>query len=94
MLTIGIVNASNPTTLSEKIYESIKYPEFAFQNKIEGVVLVSFQINNDGIINVDLANASNEDLKNYVVTKLKNMVLPVSQRENSRYNMKFVFKLL
>jgi len=88
------VFASNPETIQESISKEITYPSFAQKEKIEGVVLVSFFVNNDGLINIELANASNDDLKEYVVGKLKSMLLPNAQDSTSKYNMRFVFRLI
>lgn len=94
MLTSGLLSASTPEGINEKIVTEITYPEFARQSMIEGIVAVSFLINSDGFINVEMVNASNEDLKNYVVGKLKSMVLPNATAVESRHQLRFVFKLL
>jgi len=94
VLTSAILTASNPEGINEKIFNEITYPEFARQSRIEGIVAVSFLVSNDGLINVEMVNASNEDLKNYVMGKLRNMVLPESIAKESRHQLRFVFKLL
>lgn len=75
------------------INKEITYPEFAKEQKLEGVVMVSFSVNESGLINIDLTNASNEDLKNYVIEKLKNLIFRDTKTSESKYNMKFEFKI-
>jgi len=78
--------------IKKTLSKEISYPEFAKEQKLEGVVMVSFSINENGFINIDLTNASNEDLKEYVVGKLKNLIFKNSDKAESKYNMKFEFK--
>jgi len=84
-------NTIEPEGIKDLIKKEISYPEFALQQKIEGTVLVSFLVSEEGLINVELANASNEDLKNYVIGKLKSLI--IKDADDNKYNMKFEFKL-
>jgi len=94
MSTLSVVASRPPVNKSDDFLKEIDYPTFAKENKIEGVVLVSLFINKTGNISVDLANASNDDLKEYVVKKLKNIVVKDDEMKEKNMNFKFVFKLL
>jgi len=81
-----------PDGIKEIIQKEMSYPEFAKAEKIEGIVMVSFTVN-EGLLNIETANASNDDLKEYVINKLKSLVF-TKKEEEQRVNMKFVFKIL
>jgi len=80
-----------PEGIKDLIKKEISYPDFALKEKIEGTVLVSFSVSEEGLVKIDLANASNEDLKNYVIGKLKSII--VKNADDEKYNMKFEFKI-
>lgn len=91
------VNAGNtnlPENIDEILKKEISYPDFAKQQKLEGIVLVNFSVNSDGTISVNLTNESNASLRDYVVEKLKKMeILPSKNNINKTYNVKFDFEL-
>jgi len=66
-----------PATKSAKnevtklLAEAISYPAFASENNIECFVLVSMIINDDGTIDVDIANCRNCKMKNHVVKSIE-----------------------
>lgn len=85
-------NTDNPTKIEKLLKKTITYPDFAKKEKINGVVLVSFTVNNDGTLSVNLTNESNEALKKYVVDKLSKIKLkPENIEAGASYNIKFVF---
>ena len=91
----SFASSINPkSNIKDVLNKEITYPEFAKEQKLEGVVMVSFSINESGLINIDLTNASNEDLKKYVIEKLKKLIFKDSNdiEIKSKYNMKFEFK--
>lgn len=89
----GSVSAFSPDNLTDFLKNEIQYPEFAKKDKIEGVVLVSFFVDGSGIVNIEQTNASNEDLRNYVINRLRNLVVSDSSKANNTYNMRFVFQI-
>lgn len=85
-------NTDNPTKIEKLLKKTIAYPDFAKKEKMNGVVLVSFTVNNDGTLSVNLTNESNEALKKYVVDKLSKIKLkPENIEAGASYNIKFVF---
>ncbi len=97
LLTIfctGYVSAFSPDSFSEILKKEIQYPEFAKKNNIEGVVLVSFFVDDGGFVNIEQTNASNEDLRNYVVDRLKNFIVSDNNKMNITHYMRFEFKLV
>ena len=86
-------NSITPGNLEKMIGKQISYPDFAKQQKLEGVVLVDFSVNADGTISVNEANASNASLLDYVVAKLKQLnIIPSKDIVNKSYDVKFDFK--
>lgn len=86
-------NSITPGNLEKMIGKQISYPDFAKQQKLEGVVLVDFSVNPDGTISVNEANASNASLLDYVVAKLKQLnIIPSKDIVNKSYDVKFDFK--
>lgn len=88
------VNAGNPKDINKILNKEISYPDFAKQQKIEGMVLVNFSINTDGSVKVNLTNESDATLRDYVVSKLKKIKILHSKNEAEKtYNVKFEFKI-
>ncbi len=86
-------NSITPGNIEKMIGKQISYPDFAKQQKLEGVVLVDFSVNPDGTISVNEANASNTSLLDYVVAKLKQLnIIPSKDIVNKSYDVKFDFK--
>ena len=86
-------NSDNPTRIEKLLKKSVAFPEFAKKEKMEGIVLVSFTVNSDGTLNVNLTNESSVALKEYVLGKLGMIKLkPGSSEEGKTYNVKFEFK--
>jgi outer membrane biosynthesis protein TonB len=87
-------NTYNPTQIEKLLKKTIAFPEFAKKGNIEGIVLVSFTVNSDGSLNVNMTNESSDALKEYVVEKLLNIKLkPGNAEEGKTYNVKFEFKI-
>ncbi len=60
-------------SVAKYVTNELEYPEFAINDKYEGVVVVSLTIQDDGTFEVDASNALNEDLKKYVIETIHNM---------------------
>lgn len=83
----------NPTKVEKLLKKTIAYPDFAKKEKMEGVVLVSFTVNNDGTLSINLTNESNKVLKEYVVDRLNQIKLkPENTEKGKTFNVKFDFK--
>ncbi|MCB2201266.1 energy transducer TonB [bacterium] len=73
--------ASAPVPASKAVSNSValmisnelEYPEFAISDKYEGVVAVSFTIQNDGTFSVDASNALNDEMRKHVIKTIHNM---------------------
>ncbi len=72
------ISIENPTIAPiEQLFKNeISYPDDAKLNREEGVVLVSFSVNEEGHIIVKESNANNENRKNCVLGKLAKQILP------------------
>ena len=64
-----------PWDTRELFAEVIRYPEFAKKCKMEGSVLVTFHYNEDGFIEVAVAESKCEFLKNYITQTLEDIHL-------------------
>lgn len=98
-LIIGFSSTSNASIINPKtgdleklIQKQISYPQFAKEQKLDGVVLVSFTVNSDGSINVNTTNQSDIRFKEYVVSKLKSLKIKSGSKSAKTYNVKFDFK--
>ena len=98
MLTVAITGSvsaksTNPKEIEKFLKKEISYPDFAKQQKLEGIVLVNFSVNSDGSINVNLTNESDVNFKDYVVAKLKQLkIIPSKNYIGKSYDVKFNFK--
>lgn len=94
-LFAGIDPSTTDNILYSQINKNIKYPEQARIEKIEGFVLVSFTVSNDGTLIITGMNSSNSLLKNYVEEKLKEIRMNHFDSSAERtFNVKFNFQLL
>jgi TonB family protein len=103
LMTIGLflmVSALSVASVSEKgftekIRTEVSYPRAAFDQNIEGMVLISFIVDEQGNIQIDGVNASHAELRDYVVNIIKNtQVSFADEAYGKRFNMKFVFHIL
>lgn len=82
------------TLVTNKVKAEISYPEFAIKNGIEGDVLVSFKLDATGKFTVYQVNASDEDLKKYVVNSIENFKpLKMVASGEEHFHMKIHFEL-
>ncbi|NLJ06065.1 MAG: TonB family protein [Sphingobacteriales bacterium] len=97
-LSIAKENPGNETNTNAKatqiLTKQIEYPAFAKEQKIQGDVYVSFTVNKDGRIENIQANANNEVLKNYVISKLSTSnVAELNNEAGQTIYVKFSFRL-
>ncbi|HPD65021.1 MAG TPA: hypothetical protein P5050_02675 [Bacteroidia bacterium] len=86
--------ANTEMKFKQTIIQKIKYPTFASEQKLEGDVFVSFEVNKDGRINVLQSNSTNLQLETYVIEKLNELNYPFEDVTEAKiYNMKFSFRL-
>lgn len=77
------------------IQKQVPYPDFAMEQKLEGVVAVCLVFDHDGNAIIKESFSSNNELENYVIDKLhhlqfSNCVLQIGKE----YNLRFTFQLL
>ena len=81
--------------VKETIKTSIKYPKFAQDAVIEGVVYVRLSIQKDGTIKIMKIASIEEELKDYVKEELKKLKLnPKPEDIDKPVDMKFKFELM
>lgn len=68
-------------SVATNIQQELDYPEFAIDQKFECCVLVSVIIQEDGRYEVDCANCVSKQMKEYVVEKVRHMVV----EEHAKY---------
>jgi len=80
--------------IKKAINEKVKYPEFAIEKKINGVVVVEFKINQKGNLEVKRMNSVQPELQEYVRKQLETICFnPVTVDTNQLYYYKFNFDL-
>jgi len=94
VFTSGVFSAPTIPPYVQMIKSEIGYPEFAKQTNEEGIVLVSFTVDNSGKVHVMETNSDNPELCNYVVQRLSELNLPDTVEDTNEYNLKFVFRLI
>lgn len=95
-LSHASVNNRKPVTdLKTMIKNSVTYPEIAKKNQLSGFVLVSFNLDTNGKINVSEINANSIFLRQYVENKFKEIKIenPKTYSDNTFY-YRFDFKLI
>jgi len=61
--------------LNKAIRKTVTYPSFAKEQRIHGVVLVEYEVKNDGQVVVRRINTSHEDLGEHVKQVLEKMTI-------------------
>jgi hypothetical protein len=81
-------------TIKEVMGEEVNCPGFAIKSLMEGVIFVTFKIDENGKVSVQFINSFNEKLRKYVVDKLRNSkIIPISNFKGKTYIMKLTFEL-
>jgi hypothetical protein len=73
--------------------QKINYPDFARKMQLEGTVTVSFHYNEDGYIEVEMADSNSDYLKDYVIStieeiKLSKGIVSVGKEYIARFDFK------
>ncbi len=77
----------------------VPYPDFAKEQKLEGSVVVCFSLTENGSIQLNATDGSDEALKAYVNEKLKDLKLDAKENQivlnntEEKYYVRFVFKM-
>ena len=90
------VNAEKPqSTLQKAISDQVKYPTFASEKLMEGIVYVKFTVNANGTLSIAESNSLQEDLRTYVVDELTKLKVDTdAETMDKTYLWRFEFKLL
>jgi hypothetical protein len=78
------------------IKKHVLYPAYAQENNMTGFVVVAFNVNNEGKIVINQINSNLYYFQDYVINKLKELVLddPKNYQDNNQYYYRFDFQLL
>ncbi len=92
----GEIETVSKADVKQAVKIEIGYPDFAIEDRIEGNVLVSFTVGDNGKIILNQINSPDIELKNYVAEKLQRMQLEETKQynENDIYTIKFSFILM
>jgi hypothetical protein len=83
------------TNVVKNLKLQIDYPDFAIENKIQGHVYVSFNLDQAGNIIIEEIHSTQAELKEYVIEELKKINIPQNDEYiNLTYEMRFKFDLL
>jgi len=79
--------------LREEINRSISYPDFARAFHLEGIVNVEISTDHTGQVTVSESNASHAGLLEYVVTRLRKMIIGDEEYREREYKLMLKFKM-
>ena len=83
-------SAPRAKTLNDELKHHISFPEFAKNEKMDGLVLVEFEVSPDGTVEVTKMNASCPHLAKYVENQLEALSIE-DQNALGKHFMKFNF---
>jgi hypothetical protein len=91
----GVRDPKKTNDLNMIMKKQVVYPAYAQENNITGFVVVAFEVDNDGKIIIEQINSNQNYFQEYVVNKLKEVVLknPQNYQGNTHY-FRFDFQLL
>jgi len=90
VITQGFKEASH-----DCLQKQVPYPEFAKQQRLEGVVAVTMRFNNEGNVEILDSFGSDSRLESYVHGKLLALHLKdCSVQMNKPYNLRFTFRII
>jgi hypothetical protein len=78
-------------TLDKAIRKSVYYPAFAKKSKLQGTVMVKYEVTNDGKVKVIDMNASHSELASYVQQQLEKLSINDLKSVGLHY-ARFTFK--
>lgn len=79
--------------LNKAIRKTVTYPSFAKAERIHGVVLVEYEVKNNGQVKVLRINASHKDLGEHVKQVLENLTITDIQSTGvhfAKFNFRYV----
>ncbi|MES2734627.1 MAG: hypothetical protein V4714_22960 [Bacteroidota bacterium] len=80
-------------TLAEQITSYVQYSEFATKNNVEGIVRLSYVINEKNQLEVLDIQGANLELRDYVLAKINGKTVAVPGSNNKVKYLKLNFKL-
>lgn len=84
----------NHNKVIKLISKVMHYPNTAQEQQIQGYVLLSFYVDENGLIEVNQIYSNKKELKEYVQSKLNTLVIDdLYPNPDQSYEMKIVFKL-
>ncbi len=84
----------NNNKVVKVISKVLHYPNVAQEQFIEGYVLLSFYVDENGLVEVNQIYSNKKELKEYVQSKLNTLVIDdLYPNPEQSYEMKIVFKL-
>jgi hypothetical protein len=90
-----VITQGFPERSHDCLQRQVTYPEFARQQKIEGVVAVTMRFNSFGNVEIINSFGSDPQLERYVHEKLNNLHLKdCAVQINKPYNLRFTFRLI
>lgn len=91
--SIGDTPSSYGEELKKEIKKKVGYPDFAKAEKLDGMVMVKFLVNEEGRVQVLEINASHDHLANYVTDRLEGIRVDDSKAKGehfARFRFRFV----
>ncbi|MBN1340143.1 MAG: hypothetical protein JXA03_12515 [Bacteroidales bacterium] len=89
------ITAGLPAPVRQCLFESVKFPEFAREKGLEGVVVVSMFFDANGNIRIRDSYSNDESLRNYVLDRIRS-VQPHSCMVciGKEYVVRFLFRII
>jgi len=90
-----VITAGFPEKSHDCLQKQVKYPEFARQQHLEGVVALTMLFDRDGNVVITDSFGSDPRLENYVHEQLYRLHLKdCAVQVNKPYNLRFAFRLM
>jgi hypothetical protein len=84
----------NNNKVVNELSKTFKYPSSARENLVEGYVVLSFMIDDNGLVQLNQIYSNKAELKDYVQKELNAIVLQdLNPGTGQTYEMKIIFKL-
>jgi hypothetical protein len=92
----GVHDPKKTNDLNVIVKKQVVYPAYAQENNLTGFVVVAFKVDNEGKIVINQINSNLYYFQDYVINKLKELVLkdPKNYQDNDQYYYRFDFQLL
>jgi len=88
---VGAKN-SDRKSLNKQVREYVKYPDFGYETKFEGKVMLVFSIINENQIKVENVIGGSSELKQYLINSLEGKLINVdNQQIKDNYVLSFEF---